>query len=109
MILRQILADRSRQEQDHDHSRCDPERPVEIGVALEDVEEVLARVECGAASCEDLLGVDIEELLVEGDAPEEALRGVRMAAAGAGGEEEVGVVGLDLCGAGGGVGEAFAA
>jgi hypothetical protein len=66
---RQVLADSARQEQDH-HDGCrDPERPVEVWVALEDIEEVLAGVESGAAAGEDLVGVDIEELLVKSDAP----------------------------------------
>lgn len=108
VVLRKILTDRARQEEDYHHRRRNPERPVEVGVTLEYIEEVLARVERGAASGEDLLGVDVEELLVEGDAPEEALRGGGLAAAGAGGQER-GVVWLDLCGAGGGVGEAFIA
>ena len=73
--LREVLADGAGQEEDHHHSRRDPEGAVEVGVALEDVEEVLARVEGCAAAGEDLGGVDVEELLVEGDAPEEALGG----------------------------------
>lgn len=34
VILRQVLTDRSRQEQYHNHRRGDPERTVEIRVAL---------------------------------------------------------------------------
>lgn len=83
---REVLADRAGQEENHDDGGRDPERPIEVGVALEDVEEVLARVESGAAAGEDLGGVDVEELLVEGDAPEEAFGGGLLA--GAWGAEE---------------------
>ena len=65
-LLRQIRADRPSQEQYHDHRGRDPERSVEIRIALQDIEEVLAREEGGAAAVEDLGGVDVEELLVEG-------------------------------------------
>lgn len=78
---REVLADRAGQEENHDDGGRDPERPIEVGVALEDVEEVLARVESGAAAGEDLGGVDVEELLVEGDAPEEAFGGGLLAGA----------------------------
>lgn len=77
---REVLADSTSQEEDHHHCRCDPEGAVEVGVAFEDVEEVLARVERCAAASEDLIGVDIEELLVEGYAPEKTLRGVLLVA-----------------------------
>lgn len=100
-ITREVLADRAGQEKNHNDGRRDPEGPVEVRVAFEDVEEVLARVEGGAAASEDLVGVDVEELLVEGDAPEEALRG-GLLLAGAWGAEEGGVR-LDFGGAGGGV------
>lgn len=83
---REVLADRTRQEEDDDDGGRDPERPVEVRVALEDVEEILARVERGAAARQDLRGVDVEELLVEGDAPEEAFGGRLLA--GAWGAEE---------------------
>jgi len=96
---RQVLADRAGQEQDHHDRSRDPEWPVEVRVAFEDVEEVLARVERGAAASEDLVGVDVEELLVEGDAPEEALGGGLLAVAW--GAEERARVGLDFGGAGG--------
>ena len=83
---REVLADRARQEEDDNYGGCDPERPVEVRVALEDVEEVLARVQRGAAARQDLGGIDVEELLVEGDAPEEAFG--RRLLAGAWGAEE---------------------
>lgn len=100
-ITRQVLTNRARQEKNHDDCCSDPEGPVQVRVAFEDVEEVLARVEGGAAACENLVGVDVEELLVEGDTPEETLRG-SLLLAGAWGAEEGGV-GLDFGGAGGGV------
>jgi hypothetical protein len=95
---RQVLANSARQEENHNDGRRDPEGPVEVWVALEDVEEVLARVKSGTAAGEDLVGVDVEELLVEADAPEETLGGGWLT--GAWCAEEVGV-GLDFGGAGG--------
>jgi hypothetical protein len=83
---REVLADRTRQEEDDNDGGRDPKRPVEVRVALKDVEEVLARVEGSAAARQDLSGVNVEELLVEGDAPEEALGGGLLA--GAWGAEE---------------------
>lgn len=65
-LLRQIRADRPSQEQYHDHRGRDPERSVEVRIALQDIEEVLAWEEGGAAAVEDLGSVDVEELLVEG-------------------------------------------
>lgn len=97
---REVLADRAREEEDDDDGGRDPEGPVEVRIAFEDVEEVLARVEGGATAREDLVRVDVEELLVEGDAPEEALGGGLLAAAWAGAEEG-GVVGGCFGGAGG--------
>ena len=47
---REVLADRAGQEEDDNDSGRDPERPVEVRVALEDVEEVLAWVQRGAAA-----------------------------------------------------------
>jgi hypothetical protein len=70
---RQVLAYRASQEKNHDDCRRDPEGPVEVWVAFEYVEEVLAGVERGAAAGKNLVGVDVEELLVKADAPEEAL------------------------------------
>jgi hypothetical protein len=78
--LREVLADGTGQEEDHHHRCRDPEGAVEVGVALEDVEEVLAWVESCAAASEDLVRVDIEELLVEGYAPEKAFRRVLLVA-----------------------------
>lgn len=72
---RQILADSASQEQDHHDRCCDPEGAVEVRVAFKDIEEVLARIERGAAAGEDLGCVDVEELLVEVYAPEEPFGG----------------------------------
>lgn len=69
----EVLADRSAEEENQDDGCGDPERPVEIGVALEDIEEVGARVQGGPAPRKNGRGVDIEILCVEGDGPEEAL------------------------------------
>jgi hypothetical protein len=102
---RKILTNGSCQEEDHNDGGRDPEGTVKVRVAFEDVEEVLARIEGCAAAGENLGGVDVEELLVEGDAPEEAFGG-GLLAAGAWGAEERGV-GLGFGGAGGGVGECW--
>lgn len=70
----QILADGAAEEQDQDHRCRDPEGSVEVRVALEHVEEVGAGEERGPAAGQDGRCVDVEELGVEGDGPEEALR-----------------------------------
>lgn len=68
-MQRQILVDRARQEEDqHDRGRY-PHRPIQIRVALENVEEVGTRDDGGEASLEDLVGVDVKVLRVEGDVP----------------------------------------
>ena len=77
---RKVLADGTGQEEDHHHRCRDPEGAVEVRVAFEDIEEVLTRVESCAAASEDLVGVDIEELLVEAYAPEKTFRGVLLGA-----------------------------
>ena len=46
---------------------------VEVGVALEDVEKHGAGEESGPASLHHLVGVDIEELRIEVEAPKETL------------------------------------
>jgi len=77
---RKVLADGTGQKEDHHHRCRDPEGAVEVGVSLEDIEEVLTRIESCAAAGEDLVGVDIEELLIEGYAPEKTFRGVLLVA-----------------------------
>ena len=77
----QILRNGASHEQDHYHCCSNPERTVQVRVAFHDVQEVLARIYCGATSVQDLVGVDIEELLVEREAPEVTLGGGGSAAA----------------------------
>ena len=69
---RQPVAYASREEEDNHDGRRDPERTVQIGVAVEDIEEVCAREERGSAAAQDFGGIDVEELRVERDAPEVA-------------------------------------
>lgn len=71
----QVLRDGAGEEQDHDNGGCDPKGAVEVGVAVEHIEKVGVGEGYCAAAAEDLVGVDVEELLVEGDAPKETLRG----------------------------------
>jgi len=75
--LSQILRNRARHEQNDHHCRRDPKRPVQIRVAIKDIEEVCAGKQRGAASFENLVGVDVEELGVEGQCPEEVLVAAR--------------------------------
>ncbi len=98
--FRQILRNRACHEEDHDYGRGDPEGSVEVWIAFHDVEEVCAGVEGCAAAVQGGGGVDVEELLVEGDGPEVAFGGGWGAAAA--GVEGRGI-GLDF-GGGGGVG-----
>ena len=72
MVGRQVLAYSPRDEQDKAHSCSDPERAIEIGVPVQDVEEGRAGVETAFAAVQDVGGVDIEVLGVEGEGPEEA-------------------------------------
>ena len=65
-------------EKQHENNRGrDPERAVQVGVAIKHVQEVRARVQRGAAAAQDFVGVDVEELRVEAEGPEEALGGER--------------------------------
>ena len=70
---RQLPTNRTRHEQDKHDRRCNPEWPVEVGIALQHIEEVGARVQRCPAPLEHFICVDVEELRVEGDAPEEFL------------------------------------
>lgn len=74
-LICQILTDCTREEEYHDHGRCDPEGSVEIWIALENIKEVCTRVESAATAVQDGCRVYIEELLVELDRPEVAFRG----------------------------------
>ena len=95
-----VLRDGGGEEEDEDDGGSDPDGAVEVRVAVEDVEEVGAGEEGGAGAAEDFGGVDVEELGVEGEGPEEAFgRGGGGGGGGVGGEGEGGVRG-DL-GAGG--------
>lgn len=67
-------ADCSRQEEDDDHRRRDPERPVQVRIPVQDVEKVGAREDGGLASTEHFRRIYIEELGVKGDGPQIALR-----------------------------------
>lgn len=72
-LLAQVVADSPRKEQNHHHGRRNPERPIEIGVAFQDIQEIGPREDGGAASTKNLGGVDIEELRVERERPEKLL------------------------------------
>jgi hypothetical protein len=75
MLGRQVLADGAAEEEDENDRGGNPKGPVEVRVAVENVEEVCARVERGPAARQYGRGIDVEELGVEGHGPEEALRG----------------------------------
>ena len=80
----EVLADGAGDEEDEADGGGDPKGPVEVRVAVEDVEEVGPRVEGGTAAAEDFGGVDIEELGVEGEGPEEAFGGEAVVRGGTG-------------------------
>ena len=103
-LLRKILTDRPREEEYHYNRRRDPKGTVQVGVPLKHVKEVLTGVDCATAAVQDLVGVDIEELLVEGYAPEVAAGG-----GGGGAGAEVVVAGGLVEKGGGGVGGDFGA
>lgn len=94
---------RAPQEQNQHHRRGDPERPVQIRVTLQHVEEVRARVQRRPAPLQDGGGVDVEELRVEGQRPEEALAAARGARGGHGGGQAGRGAGLAGGGGEGGV------
>jgi hypothetical protein len=68
-----ILANSAAQEQDEHHRGRNPERPVQVRVPLEHVQEIGAREQRRPAAAQHSRGVDVEELRVEGEGPEEAL------------------------------------
>lgn len=70
---REVLAYGAPQEQDEDDGGGDPERPVQVRVPLEHVEEVCAREQRRPAPLQDGRRVDVEELRVEVQRPEVAL------------------------------------
>lgn len=72
-LRRQLVADGARQEQYHHHRRRDPERPVQVGVAVHRVEK-RGRVgdeweDGGSASVQHRRCVHVEELGVERERP----------------------------------------
>ena len=73
--VRELPVDGAREEQDHDDGGGDPERPVQVWVAFEGVEEVGARVQRCPASLDHFGCVHVEVLCVEADGPEVAFRG----------------------------------
>ena len=93
---RQLPTDRARHEEYEYDRGCNPEGPVQIRVTLQHIEEVGAWVQRGPASFEDLVGVDVEELRVEGDGPQELLRGATAGGSAASGAVEGGGVGRKL-------------
>jgi hypothetical protein len=100
-LVREILVDGAREEQDDDDGRGDPHGPVEVRVALEHIEEVGARVDGRCAPAQHLGRLDVEGLRIEGECPQEVL-----APAAAGRrcwpwQERRVVVGLDFGAAGG--------
>lgn len=94
-LAREILIYGSGEEEDDDDGGRDPDGAVEVGIALEHVEEVGARVDGCGAPAENFIGVDVEGLRVEGERPEVVLAGG--GGGGRRGEEAArGGVGLDL-------------
>lgn len=75
VVVGEVLRDGARQEEDDDDGGRDPEGSVQVRVAVEDVEEVGARVQCGCAPAEDLVRVHVEVLRVVVDGPEAVLGG----------------------------------
>lgn len=65
----QFPINRAGEEENCDHCRRYPERAVEVGVAVESVEEVGAWIQSSPTSLDDFCGIDIEVLRVEVDAP----------------------------------------
>jgi hypothetical protein len=74
-LVRKVLVNRARQEQNDNDRRRDPHWAVQIRVSFQHIKEVGARVDSSCASAEDLSGVYIESLRVEGERPEEAFAG----------------------------------
>lgn len=93
-VMRQFPTYRPGQEQYEDDRRRDPERTVEIRVAVKNVEEVCARVESRAAPLQDLGSVDVEVGFVEVQRPEEAFGAALRAASRGRAAVEEGSVGI---------------
>ena len=71
----EVLAYRARDEEDEDDRGRDPEGAIEIRIALQRVQEGSARIQGGETAGQNRGGVDVEELGVKGESPEEALGG----------------------------------
>ena len=89
-----IFRDGACEEEDEDDGRGDPKRAVEIGVAIEDIKEVGARVEGDAATAQNFRSVDVKVLGIEGQTPKVAFGGER----GGRGREGIGCVRRNLWG-----------
>lgn len=76
--LRQIITNRPAQKQNKHHRRRDPKRAVQIRISLQHVQEVRPRVQRRPAPLQHAGRVDVKELRVEGQRPEEALAGARV-------------------------------
>ena len=72
--IRHVLADGAAQEENQNNRCGDPERSIQIRVALEDIEEVGPGEKSSPAAGQDSGCIDVEELRVEVHAPKEALR-----------------------------------
>jgi hypothetical protein len=101
-LMRQVLIDGARKEQDNDNRGRDPHGAVQVRVSFENVEEVGPRVDGRCAPAQHLGCVDVESLRVEGQRPQEVLAAAVVRRCGRPRQEgRVGVVvvGLDLCAA----------
>ena len=98
--MRQILTDRTRQEQNHHHRRRDPKRPVQIRIAIQHVQEICAREQSRARTAQHLGSVDVEELGVELNGPQVAFRRRRGCGSGRGCGCETVVSAVDVVGSG---------
>lgn len=71
----QVLRDGACDEKDEDNGGGEPEGAVEVRVAIKEIQEGRARIEGGFAAAENFGSVDVEELRVKGEGPEEAFGG----------------------------------
>lgn len=71
-IVGQVAGNRAGEEENEDDGGGDPEGPVQVRVAVQDVEEGRARVEGRLAAAQDLGRIDVKVLRVEGERPQEA-------------------------------------
>lgn len=73
VVVAQVPGNGAGEEENEDHGGGDPERAVQVRVSVQDIEEGRARVERRCAAAEDFGRVDVEELRVEGERPQESL------------------------------------